>query len=64
MVPTRDGKGFNGFWRTHDGNDWSLDWNLKKISNSVGSCPNWKPKSANADLVEKNLAGQGRVRLF
>jgi outer membrane protein OmpA-like peptidoglycan-associated protein len=64
MVATRDGKGFKGFWHADGEDRWTLDWDLKKVSDAVGSCPHWKPKTANANLVEQGLATQQRVRLY
>ncbi len=62
MVQTRDGKGFRGFWRMAADTEWHDDWNLKKISDKVGSCPHWNPAKTNA--VADSLANAGRVRLY
>ncbi len=62
MVQTRDGKGFRGFWRMAADTEWHDDWNLTKISDKVGSCPNWNPAKTNA--VADSLANAGRVRLY
>lgn len=64
MILARDGKSFRGFWG-HDG-DARLEglWNLKKLSDQIGSCPHWSPKGANANIVATSLAKEGRVRLY
>ncbi|MCL2345827.1 MAG: OmpA family protein [Desulfobulbus sp.] len=64
MVLSRDLKNFKGFWRRTGNNSWNLNWDLKKISDEVGSCPHWKPQSAEGNLVAKSLATEGRVRLY
>lgn len=65
MVAKSDGKGFIGLWQdagTTD--DWHNDWNLKKLSSDVGSCPQWKPKSAKTNIIATSLSQQGRIRLY
>jgi outer membrane protein OmpA-like peptidoglycan-associated protein len=62
MVQSRDGKSFKGFWRAADETGWHPDWNLKKISDKVGSCPHWKGPTAN--VVADGLTQGGRVRLY
>jgi len=64
MVLKRDGKAFEGWWTDAGSNDWHADWGLKKISDTVGSCPNWNPKGATANQVASQLASEGRVRLY
>ncbi|MDR0775745.1 MAG: OmpA family protein, partial [Azonexus sp.] len=64
MVLSRDRKNFKGFWRYAREDGWSLNWDLKKISDEVGSCPHWKPDTADGNLVAKGLASEGRVRLY
>jgi len=61
MVQARDGKSFKGFWTDAGSNDWHPDWDLKKISDKVGSCPHWNVK---ANVVADDLASTGRVRLY
>ncbi|HWA91895.1 MAG TPA: OmpA family protein [Rhizomicrobium sp.] len=61
MVQSRDGKSFKGFWRDAGNEDWHDDWDLKKISDTVGSCPHWNVK---ANVVADGLAASGRVRLY
>jgi len=64
MVLSRDRKNFKGFWRRTREDGWHLDWDLKKISDEVGSCQHWKPGTADGNLVAKSLANEGRVRLY
>lgn len=61
MVQARDGKSFKGFWTDAGSNDWHPDWDLKKISDKVGSCPHWSVKQ---NVVADDLASAGRVRLY
>ncbi len=61
MVQARDGKGFKGFWTDAGNADWHPDWDLKKISDKVGSCPHWNVK---ANVVADDLASAGRVCLY
>lgn len=62
MVQARDGKAFKGFWQNKGDRDWVPGWDLKKISDKVGSCPHWKGPAAN--VVADGLAQEGRVRLY
>ena len=64
MVVARDGKSFVGWWTTQGSSSWNADWDLKKFSDTVGSCPNWNPKGASGNLVATELAAEGRVRLY
>ena len=64
MVQTRDGKGFQGLWKLDGDSGWHDNWVLKKISNNVGSCPNWKPVGSKGNLIAADLAQTGRVRLY
>ncbi|HTT96719.1 MAG TPA: OmpA family protein [Rhizomicrobium sp.] len=61
MVQARDGKSFKGFWADAGNADWHPDWDLKKISDKVGSCPHWNVKQ---NVVADDLASAGRVRLY
>jgi outer membrane protein OmpA-like peptidoglycan-associated protein len=61
MVQSRDGKSFKGFWRNAEDTIWLSGWDLKKISDKVGSCPHWNVK---ANVVADDLAASGRVRLY
>jgi outer membrane protein OmpA-like peptidoglycan-associated protein len=62
MVQARDGKSFKGFWQNKGENDWHPGWDLKKISDKVGSCPHWKGPATN--VVADAIAQEGRVRLY
>jgi outer membrane protein OmpA-like peptidoglycan-associated protein len=62
MVQARDGKSFKGFWQNKSESEWHPGWDLKKISDKVGSCPNWKGPAGN--VVADSLAQEGRVRLY
>jgi len=61
MVQARDGKSFKGFWADAGSTEWHPDWDLKKISDKVGSCPHWNVK---VNVVADDLASAGRVRLY
>ncbi len=61
MVQARDGKSFKGFWTDAGSDSWNPDWDLKKISDKIGSCPHWNVK---ANVVADDLASAGRVRLY
>jgi outer membrane protein OmpA-like peptidoglycan-associated protein len=64
MVLRRDGKSFEGWW-TYDGQtDWHTNWDLKKVSDKIGSCPSWNPKGASANIVASQLASEGHVRIY
>jgi len=62
MVQARDGKSFKGFWQEAGSAEWHPGWDLKKISDKVGACPNWKGPAGN--VVADGLAQEGRVRLY
>ena len=64
MVLKRDGKSFEGWWAEDGSANWNPSWDLKKISNNVGSCPNWSAKGASANVVATQLASEGRVRIY
>ena len=64
MVLRRDGKSFEGWWQNAGETTWQDNWSLKKISDKVGSCPNWNPAGASGNQVATALAGEGRVRLY
>jgi len=64
MVVSRDGRRFVGWWASEGSPSWHTDWDLTKISETVGSCPNWNPKGASGNIVATELAAQGRVRLY
>jgi outer membrane protein OmpA-like peptidoglycan-associated protein len=64
MVLKRDGKSFEGWWAYKDSPQWHPNWDLKKIADVVGTCPNWNPKGASGNLVASELTSSGRVRLY
>jgi len=64
MVLKRDGKSFEGWWANEGSNEWSATWDLKKISDKVGACPNWNPKAASGNALAKQLATEGHVRIY
>ncbi|HEX3809342.1 MAG TPA: OmpA family protein [Rhizomicrobium sp.] len=64
MVLKPDGKTFHGMWSNDGSASWDGDWDLKKISDKVGSCPHWNPKGASGNVVATSLANEGRVRLY
>lgn len=61
MVLKRDGKGFVGWWHSAGATAWNQDWDLTKVSDQVGSCPNWNP---NGSVISDELKDQGRSRLY
>jgi outer membrane protein OmpA-like peptidoglycan-associated protein len=62
MVLRRDGKSFEGWWNDTTNPEWNPTWDLKKISDKIGACPNWNPKTTN--VVASELAGAGPVRIY
>jgi len=64
MVLKRDGKSFEGWWTYTTSLQWNPNWDLKKVSDVVGSCPHWNPKTASGNVVASELASGGRVRLY
>jgi outer membrane protein OmpA-like peptidoglycan-associated protein len=64
MVLKRDGKSFEGWWAEDGSAEWNPTWDLKKISNNIGSCPNWNPKAASGNIVATQLAAEGHVRIY
>lgn len=64
MILRPDGKSFLGMWQYEGDSTWNADWDLHKISDKVGSCPNWNPKDTSGNLVTKALTDDGRVRLY
>jgi outer membrane protein OmpA-like peptidoglycan-associated protein len=64
MVLKRDGRSFEGWWADEGSNSWNADWDLKKVSDTIGSCPHWNPKGASGNMVATELAASGRVRLY
>jgi OmpA-OmpF porin, OOP family len=64
MVLKRDGRSFEGWWANAGETGWHTDWDLKKTSNAVGTCPNWNPKGASGNQVAGQLASEGHIRLY
>ena len=67
MVLKRNGKGFEGWWNEvgSTGVDaWKATWDVKKISDKVGSCPHWNPKGTSGNIVATQLAASGHVRIY
>jgi outer membrane protein OmpA-like peptidoglycan-associated protein len=64
MVMTRDGKGFEGWWADEGSKEWHPDWDLKKTSDTIGSCPHWNPKAASGNVVATTLESEGRIRMY
>ena len=64
MVLKRDGKRFEGWWADEGSNQWVANWDLKKISDKVGSCPHWNPKAASGNIVATQLAADGHARIY
>ena len=67
MVLKRNGKGFEGWWNevgTAEDSEWKANWDVKKISDKVGSCPHWNPKGASGNIVATQLAAEGHVRIY
>jgi outer membrane protein OmpA-like peptidoglycan-associated protein len=63
MMLRRDGKSFEGWWKNGD-SAWRSDWDLKKVTDTVGSCPHWNPNAAGDSVVARQLATDGRVRIY
>jgi outer membrane protein OmpA-like peptidoglycan-associated protein len=64
MVLKRDGKSFEGWWMDKGATVWQPNWDLKKTTDTVGSCPHWNPSAATGNVVASELAAEGRVRLY
>ncbi len=67
MVLKRHGKGFEGWWNEagDSGDDqWKATWDVKKISDRIGTCPHWNPKAASGNIVATQLAAEGHVRIY
>lgn len=63
LVFADDGQSFKGYWWYDSAKSWpSGSWRGKRIGKEVGSCPNWKPGSANG--VVDQLKSEGRARLY
>lgn len=64
MVARPDGTGFDGYWREDGTSGWNNNWDLRKVSADIGSCPHWSPKGASGNVIATGLAGAKRVRLY
>ncbi len=64
MVLKRDGKSFEGWWADANTDNWQPNWDLRKSSDTVGSCPHWNPKSPTGNVLATELAAEGRVRIY
>jgi outer membrane protein OmpA-like peptidoglycan-associated protein len=54
---------FGLWWYDSDTQSAGSDWNGKKISGEVGSCPHWKGTGAEATM-QKELEDAGRTRVY
>ncbi|HXH93224.1 MAG TPA: discoidin domain-containing protein [Thermoanaerobaculia bacterium] len=54
---------FGLWWYDSDSNGAGSEWNGKKISSDVGSCPHWAGSGAEATM-EKELEDAGRTRVY
>lgn len=64
MVLKRDGKSFEGWWTDVGGTHWNPNWDLKKKSDTIGSCPHWDLTARSGNVVATELGNEGRVRLY
>ncbi len=64
MVLARDGKHFEGWWAREGETGWHSDWDLKKFTDRIGSCPHWNPKGASGNIMASELAAAGHVRIY
>lgn len=62
LIFADDGQSFTGYWwaEGNAGSSPSGDWRGKRVSKTVGSCPNWKPGNG----VVQQLESEGRARLY
>jgi outer membrane protein OmpA-like peptidoglycan-associated protein len=62
LVFSDDGQLFTGYWWGGGNTNGppSGAWNGKRISKTIGSCPNWKPGNG----VVQQLQNEGRARLY
>ncbi len=63
MVLKHDGKSFEGWWSIDGGSGWTADWDLRKVSDAIGSCPSFDPKGASESGAAIQLATTGRMTL-
>lgn len=65
MVMTPDGKQMLGVWGSKGAERLTNEWNGKKVSNDVGSCPHWSPAKGGAEQrIAEELGKAGRTRLY
>jgi len=64
MVLKRDGKSFEGWWTNDGGTHWNPNWDLKKKTDTIGSCPHWDLTARSGNVVATELGNEGRVRLY
>jgi len=64
MTFARDGGSFRGFWWHHTDENAPVagQWNGKRKSKTVGSCPHWSGSIGGE--VERALVAEGRARLY
>jgi outer membrane protein OmpA-like peptidoglycan-associated protein len=63
MIFSDDGQSFIGYWWGDSANGAPAGrWDGKRVGKDVGSCPDWKPGSANG--VVDQLKSEGRARLY
>ena len=64
MVFAADGKSFRGYWWHKGGEDGDPHgrWDGEKIGAQVGGCPHWSGSLGGE--MKKQLAGEGRVRVY
>jgi outer membrane protein OmpA-like peptidoglycan-associated protein len=64
MVFAADGKSFRGYWWHKGGENGNPHgrWDGEKIGAQVGGCPHWSGSLAGE--MKKQLAGEGRVRVY
>jgi outer membrane protein OmpA-like peptidoglycan-associated protein len=64
MVFSADGKQMLGIWGNKGADKLTNEWNGKKVSNDVGSCPHWSPKGGAEQRMMDELSKSGRTRLY
>ncbi|HVG23257.1 MAG TPA: OmpA family protein [Thermoanaerobaculia bacterium] len=65
MVLTADGNRMFGVYGSKDAERLTSEWNGKKVSNEVGSCPHWSPSKGGAtQRIAEELGKAGRTRLY
>ncbi|MDQ3280436.1 MAG: OmpA family protein [Acidobacteriota bacterium] len=65
MVMAADGSQMLGVWAGKGAERLTNEWNGKKVSNEIGSCPHWSPGKGGAEQrIADELGKEGRVRLY